>query len=308
MSCIRCVLSLVRLGVLFRMKLHFVDSGAHTWLNKMLKHGRGKMDYSQYKTKEFWEYVDSYAEFIKEHANIIDHYANVDAIRNPKMSWKIQQYLENEHGLKPIPVIHYGTHVRWISRYLDRGHKYIALGGPIRRQGHVYHHWADKACNVICGGADHLPMCKVHGFSVTTHRHICRYPWYSVDSVTWKKMAYYGQILVPSFRLGKPAFDIPNMVVFIDPNTKYIIREGKGRHFLHLPRTARQNIRRWLDSVGISWGKSGKDGSIIIPGVTNDEIVRRAATIQYYLHLVKSLPRWPWPFHAHERNSLKDLL
>lgn len=287
----------------------FMDSGAHTWLNKMLKHRRGPLDYSQYETKKFWKYIDAYANFIKANADIIAHYANVDAIRNPEKSWEIQKYLEQEHGLKPIPVVHYGTHVKWVQKYLDCGHKYIALGGPIRRQGKIYHHWADKAWNVICSTQDHLPVCKVHGFSVTTHKHICRYPWYSVDSVTWKKMAYYGQILVPQYRRGTPAFDIPNLVVFIDPQTKYTIREGgRGRHFLHLPLTAQRTIRDWLDQIGIEFGTRNKDGTIKVPGVSNDEIVRRAATILYYTHLTKSLPEWPWPFYKHERNDLRGLL
>lgn len=296
------------------MKLHFVDSGAHTWLNKMLKQGGGKMDYSQYDSKEFWEYVDAYADFIKANSKIIDHYANVDVIRDPERSWKMQRYLEDEHGLNPIPVIHYGTSRKWLRRYLSRGYKYIALGGPIRRQGRVYHTWADRIWNTICDTKDSLPMCKVHGFSVTTYRHFCRYPWYSVDSVTWKKMAYYGQILVPRFLRGSFAFNVPNMVLFIDPNTKYTERQGKeGRHYKHLSGIQQRGVQNWLEHIEVEFGKSGKDGSIIIPGVTNDEIVRRAATIKYYEHLAKSLPRWPWPFHSlkvcnHTKNSLEGLL
>lgn len=292
----------------------FLDSGAHTLLNRILKKGTGAIDYSFYRTDEFWKYVDAYAKFIKKNADCFDLYANVDSIRNPKMSWEVQQYLEKEHGLQPIPVVHYNTPIRWIDHYLQRGHKYLALGGPIKRQGKIYHYWADKAWNAICQGKDHYPLARVHGFSVTTHAHIVRYPWWSVDSVTWKKMAYYGQILVPQKRKGRFDFSIPNLVIFVDPTTSYAIQQGKKkRHFLQLPgrkipKFGQRAVREWLDFIGVPFGRSRKDGSIIECGVSNDEIVRRAATIQYYLHLCKSLPRWPWPFHKSERNDLTELL
>ena len=292
-------------------RMLFMDSGAHTLINQAVKSGKKKrhgIDYSLYETKLFWDYVDEYAEFIKKHSKIIDLYPNVDVIRNPEKSWEVQQYLEKEHGLKPIPVVHYNTAISWVEHYLERDYKFLALGGPIKRQGSIYHKWADNAWNAICSGPGYLPLVKVHGFSVTTHKHICRYPWWSVDSVTWKKMAYYGQILVPQKRGGQFDFSIPNLVIFIDPNTKYTKREGVGRHYKHLVRTSRKHVREWLDSIEVPFGKSRKDGSIIIAGVSNDEIVRRAATIKYYQHLAKSLPKWPWPFHKAQRNNLAELL
>lgn len=292
--------------------LHFVDSGAHTLINQAHKGKSGKnIDlHKLYDGKEFWKYVDAYAKFIKKNAGIIDLYPNVDVIRDPKRSWKVQRYLEEEHGLKPIPVVHYRTPLKWIAKYIERGHRYMAFGGPVKRQGHVYHHWADNAWNLMCDQPSRLPLCRVHGFSVTTFRHIIQYPWWSVDSVTWKKMAYYGQILVPQFRNEKPDFTVPNLVIFIDPNTKYSIQQGKKkRHFLQLEPQARRDIKRWLKMIDVHFGESGEDGSIIIPGVSNDEIVRRAATIKYYEWLAASRPEWPWPFpKPTKRNSLTDLL
>jgi hypothetical protein len=63
------------------------------------------MDFSIYDTDMFWQYVDEYAAFIKEYRDGIDFFANVDVIQDPKRTWKVQKYLENEHGLDPVPVV-----------------------------------------------------------------------------------------------------------------------------------------------------------------------------------------------------------
>ena len=291
-------------------KRHFLDSGAFSLFNKVLKKQdtTGRLDYSVYNKPEFWKYVDAYANFINRHKYSIDHYVNVDACRNPKLSWQIQKYLEEEHGLKPIPVVHFNTPIKWLAKYLDAGYDYIGIGGRVKRL--PYWPWADRVFNEICNQQSRLPLCKTHGFAVTTHKHVVRYPWYSVDSVTWKKMSYYGQILVPPVRGGQFCFSIPNQVVFIDPHgSKYTNRgTGRGRHFLHLSKPRQKEIRDWLDFIKVPFGKSKGDGSIIKPGVINDNAMRCAATISYFEHLQRSIPKWPWPFQVLHRPTLLEAI
>lgn len=289
-------------------KIHFVDSGAFSLFNKVLQKKRnlgGKLDYTIYHSKEFWKYVDDYAAFIKKYSPCIDGYVNVDACRNPKLSWKIQKYLENEHGLSPIPVVHFGTELKWLEKYINAGYEYIGIGGRVQRL--PYHPWADRVFNLICSTKDRLPVVKTHGFAMTSWRYIVRYPWKSVDSTTWRKMAYQGQILVPPYAKGEYRFDKANMVLFMDPTSKYTERKGKGRHYIHLDKHTKRHVRLWLKKIGVPWGKRNKIGDIVEEGVTNSERWRQAATIHYFLNLVATLPEWPWPFYFRGRPTLEEI-
>lgn len=292
-------------------KLHVVDSGAFSLFNTVLKKHKGqigsKLDYSLYKTKEFWTYCDDYAAFIKKYQNAISYYVTVDACRSPELSWKITKYLENEHGLKPIPVVHFGTPIKWITKYLEEGYDYIGVGGRIKRL--PYTPWADKVWGEICRTPGYLPKVKVHGFAITTHKLMVRYPYYTVDSVTWKKMSYYGQVLVPPKGHGEFRFDIPNLVVFIDEVSPYSKRDGsgEGKHFFNMSRPEQQAIREWLEEIDVPFGKR-KGDKIIELGVSNDHQMRVEATIKYFEALQRSMPKWPWPFRLSSRPTLMETL
>jgi hypothetical protein len=154
----------------------------------------------------------------------------------------------------------------------------------------------------ICNTPDNLPQVKVHGFSITTYDLIVRYPWWSIDSTTHRKMAYHGQILAPEVSpvTGEFCFDIPNTVLFMDPTRKYSRQKknaGKRpRHFLHLPVLARERYEEWFHEINVPLGRRNNRGRVIEIGMTNHEGPRQAATIEYFTRLVQTLPDWPWPF------------
>jgi len=287
-------------------KLIICDSGAHSFTNLLFKKSKrkgGRIDWSLYKGEDFWNYVDRYAAFIKEWGDSFDYYVSVDVIRNPKLTWKVQQYLENEHGLKPMPVVHFNTPMKWIQKYLDAGYKYIGMGGPVGKN--PYTPWADRAWNLICDTPDRLPQAKIHGFAVTTYHMISRYPWFSCDSVTWKKAAYFGQAVV--------AFSPDNLsktrMIFFDDQSPYLDRvKGKGRHFLHHTKSEQHQIRKWLDHIHIPFGSRNKKGKVIEEGITNSNLVRCAATIEYFEAVARSMPKWPWPFHRDIRPTLMEAM
>jgi hypothetical protein len=264
-----------------------------------------------YSTDDFWNYVDQYAKFILKHKDDIDYYANVDAISEaPEITYKVQRYLEKEYGLDPIPVIHRGEDLKWLHKYLDRGHKYIGIGGIAKRgftRSDSFLSWGDRVFRTICPPPDYLPIIKTHGFAVTSIPMIRRYPWYSIDSVTWKKMSYFGQILVPPVRNGEYCFTIPPLVIFMDRQSKYTHRKGSGKHFLHLGATVRGQVKTWLKIIGVPWGKR-KGNEIVKLGVTNDPGPRCAATIAYFEHLRKDMPKWPWPFLIPNRPTLMEAI
>lgn len=150
----------------------FLDSGAFSLFSQVRTSTadakRGKTDFSWYESREFAAYMDRYAAFVKENLDVLDVYATVDVIFNPELTWKAQKYLEKKHGLKPLPVVHFGSDLSWLRKYLDAGYDYIAFGGSAQNVGpELYIQWADRVFDVVCDTPDRMPRCKVHGFAVT---------------------------------------------------------------------------------------------------------------------------------------------
>lgn len=298
-------------------RLHMLDSGAFSLINqarKKRKAGQGKVDWSIYKTDEFREYMDAYAEFIKKYRTAIDYYVNIDAIGNPEITWENQMYLEKEHGLKPIPVVHQGEPIKWVEKYLEAGYDYLAIG-KIANQG-PFDEWCDRCFEVICNQENRLPLVKVHGFAITRYTWMVRWPWYSVDSTTWIKMAFNGQILMPSINAdGVFVFDKPYMRLFVDDVSPYTNRRHKAngprkrlvlgqretirRHYQSMSPLERSKVRQWLKIIGVPIGKS-RNGKVVTEGVTNNQAMREKANIHYYEHFCE-VHTWPWAWDRPER-------
>ena len=182
----------------------FLDSGAFSLFKEHSQVGRDLQGF--FKSKEFRAYAKAYATFVKENEQYIDVYANIDVIGNPELSWEILKYLENEHGLNPCPVIHYGTDLKWLDKHLEAGYDLIALGGmaiKVRGSTKQVSLWLDRVFERCCPPPSRLPSVRLHGFGVTTHSIMVRYPWWSVDSTTWCMKGAYGMIHLPKKVGGK---------------------------------------------------------------------------------------------------------
>lgn len=274
-----------------------IDSGAHSLYTReviQLKHATG---YDYYKSKEFWVYVDKYAKFIKKYKDGIDFYVTVDVIFNPKMTWKIQKYLENEHGLTPMPVVHYGTDLKWLRKYIDAGYKYIGIGGlgqEVTRQ--MYYSWADSVFNMLCDNPKRLPIIKTHAFAMTSYPLIIRWPWYSVDAATWAKTAAFGSIFIPHKRNGKFDFSEEPYTVTVscDAGTK-----SNARHYSRLTYDEKKIVNEWLEFIDMPLGKvKERKGKMVTQsyGVSSEYHARAVANIRFYERLCDWLPKWPWAF------------
>ncbi len=179
----------------------FLDSGAFSLNTKAQRwqsqHNTKRDDY--YQTPDYQDFVNAYISFVKKYKVGIDLYANMDVIGNAALTWKNQKYLER-HGLHPVPVVHFGTDpdLLWVRRYVDSGYKMIGLGAMVGRMNtSACRLWLDKCFNYICDTPTRQPRVKVHGFGITLFRVLVRYPWWSVDSTAWLKMAAYGRLFVP---------------------------------------------------------------------------------------------------------------
>lgn len=305
----------------------FLDSGAHS-LHNLYQKGGGRSKKSSerfdfYRTKDFADYMDRYADFVLTYEDMIEVYATVDVINNPELTYKAQKYLEKK-GIHPIPVLHFGTDLKWLHRYLDEGYQYIALGGlkGIGRQGFVQ--WADRIFDVLCSTPDRLPRVKVHGFAVTAIKVMLRYPWYSVDSTTWCVYARNGVVMVPRWSDADQCFVYDeNITPIVFSKDSPSINEVGGRHFDTLPGRLKERAAQYIESIGYKIGSSSfvtvledyvlqkneqwaedhawEKGQkvierIIEPGVSNNYVLRDEANIRYFLDLSKHIPAWPWPF------------
>ena len=113
-----------------------LDSGAHSLYEQVMKkrrsksHRKGIVSYDYTKTDDFKAYLDAYATYCVENQHLLEFYVNLDIIFQPKTSYRIQKYLENNYGLSPIPVFHYTTEeedFKWLKRYMDN-YEYIGIG------------------------------------------------------------------------------------------------------------------------------------------------------------------------------------
>ena len=115
-------------------KSHFLDSGAFTllshaknWVMKFIgTKSTKKTMWDFYDTEEFWNYMHEYMEFVDRHFDCIDHFANVDAIGNPEITWRNQKWFE-ANGFHPVPIFHTESNFKWFIRYIEQ-YDFIGIG------------------------------------------------------------------------------------------------------------------------------------------------------------------------------------
>lgn len=307
----------------------FVDSGAHSIYNiEVLKHGKrdgdhgrelakppvrwSQGDFSYYdltKGTPFRAYCDNYAAFMKKMAGRDILLANVDAISSPEITWKIQRFFEEEHGVQPVPIIHFGTPMKWVDRYVQARvkegsltkMKYELLGVGGLGQGvsrHEYFRWGDEFFTHICPKENsYLPLIRTHGFAMTSWELICRWPWWSVDSATWVKLSAYGWLYIPrwsdrhGWRMDRPPLMIN--LSFRSPQ-----KEIKGKHFDNCIPEVRETALRWLKYLGLEMGTVDKEGEMVVFGVSSHHRARSIANLSYLKLLEQSRPLWPHPLDS----------
>jgi hypothetical protein len=309
-----------------RINEFFLDSGAHSLYNKYVGHHgsigeeiKAHMDamtpmerfairrqmpttfkkkrttsYEFYDTQEFWDYVDTYCQFIIDYKHAIDYYATVDVLFHPKKSWRVLKYMEKEWGLNPVPVIHFNTDIRWVEKHLDAGYDYIGIGGlgqEITKQN--YFAWADPVFKMLCD-SNGMPLVKTHGFAMTAHELLVRYPWYSVDSASWAKAGAFGRLYIP--RQTKGHYNFLASPYTLNVSCESPTKHKKGRNFSTMSNEEQRVVRNWLELIDVPLGKNDREGKRVEKGVINYHGSRKIANLKFYEAMIASLPDWPWPF------------
>jgi hypothetical protein len=298
----------------------FIDSGAYTaWSQKTNIN------------------IELYAEWCRQYEmddGFSHHitFSNLDVIGDAKGTWKNQKTMENL-GVPALPVYHIGEPIEYLERYI-KFYKYFALGGlvPFSTNKAKLREFLDMAFAKYICDKDGMPKVKVHGFGMTNHEMMVRYPWYSVDSTAWLLTGVNGAILVPMMRNGKWDFLLPPLRCMISNKVK---TGGGMTHYIAMPPNIQRLVRLYLKSQGITYGRSsfhyeeapiplgdnqvwhdsrnkpqtGQEGLLetrIIDGVSNNYLRRDYINALYYRELGAALPEWPWPF-LHGRIINKSL-
>lgn len=184
--------------------------------------------------------IRSYARFIRDHLDIIEHFEDatgihllasvLDAIGSADNTWRNQTTLE-QMGITPLPCYHYGEPEEVLQYYIEK-YDYITIGGmvPITTSQLIY--WLDRIWMKYLSNTDGTAKRKVHGFGLTSVRLMHRYPWYSVDSSSWVQTAANGGIVLPGMATA----------IIVSNDSAYAKKEGQ--HFNTLTKPL-QDALRW---------------------------------------------------------------
>lgn len=199
------------------------------------------MDSGAYTAFTQGEVIDlkAYCAWLRVNAKYIDHYAVLDVITSADATWQAQRAMEKE-GLAPVPTFHYGEDPRWLSKYLDAGYQYLALGGMVPVDTKDLIPWLDDLWTHYLCNARGEPRLRVHGFGMTIVDLMCRYPWFSVDSSSEVLYAGYGMVSVlVGGKIVRP------FISTASPRSN-----DAGQHFQTFPPAAQEAIRAAITSAG----------------------------------------------------------
>jgi len=294
----------------------FLDSGAHSLYKKHTMLLGKRNDFRFYETDEFWNYVNDYAEFIKENKDRIDIYVNVDVIFNPELTWKVQRYLEDFHKLHPLPVFHSNEDIKWFKKYLDK-YDYIGVGGIGQTVGKTT--WirsvGDPVFSIVCDTPDRTPRVKLHGFAIASPELIAKYPWASVDTASWVIYGRYGGVIIPRKKNGKYDYTVPPWLIKTSWRNHHI--NIPGTHIDNVSDIQRKEFVRYFAEKGFVLGtskykkvsrdyelkeneqwidrkKKDEVEIIIEKGVCNFHEIRDDLNLYYFLDTERNIPEYPW--------------
>lgn len=203
--------------------------------------------------------VDEYGEFLLANASWIDHAVNLDVIpgswgrvpspneveQSAEVGWKNFKRLRKQ-GINTMPVFHQGERIYWLDKMLDAGCDYIGISPANDRTTDQKIEWLDEIYGYLCG-QEGYPKVKTHGFGVTALPLIYRYPWYSLDSVTWLLVGGYGGGFIPICDSeGNPDFtqaprvihfaasrpDKPPPAATLEPGGAYVTLQGATKAYV----------------------------------------------------------------------------
>lgn len=289
----------------------FCDCGAPSLYNKLSRIRKGKGttgasfaerkadDYSYTETEDYAKYRKDYIAFLHEHQDKITTYSNLDVINNPRLTFENQRILESE-GLHPIPVYHLSANdkeLKWLKKYLDQ-YEHIALGGIFPNPIPLLIPMLDRLFKDYFLDSQGFPRVKVHGFGCTAMQLMTRYPWYSVDSASARKLAMYGWLVLPKLSGNELTnVRISNRDVPLTTSREAPARAGKAQPFFDTvtlaPRFTDGYLREFMERAQMLGSE--------LETLSSDITERTAWNYMVYRYMLNKLvPKWPWNIKTRE--------
>lgn len=236
---------------------------------------------------------DEYVAFIRKFEHMIDVYVNLDTIpplhrtaatieASAAASYANLQRMK-KLGLKPLPVYHAGESWHWLQRMLDDGEEYIGLSALKGLFPGAHIRALDETFTLLTD-ADGYPKIKTHGFGITSHRLLVRYPWTTVDSTTWSMSAGYGKVQLPQWRDGTWDYYAEPMQIVVSGRVQGCGVRKLRNHLSNGP-VMRELLTRYLAEMGLT-----------ITDVRNDDAARRYEILYFYQQVEKhvKVPRFKY--------------
>lgn len=225
--------------------------------------------FSAWKKKETLS-VKKYSRFLDKHADCFDSAINLDVIpggigrglpsgseveASAAAGWKNLLRLRKD-GHNVVPVYHLGERRYWLEKMIGEGFTYIGLSPTTKRDQRSKQAFMDKMFGYLCGVRGY-PEIRVHGFAMTSLPLMFRYPWYSVDSVTWMLVPSYGAIMVPQVGAdGKYDYSqAPNIVKVSRRKRNGVTNSTWAQHIDQMGPHTKKCVLRYLESEGLELGK-----------------------------------------------------
>lgn len=188
--------------------------------------------------------IELYIEWVKQEKRHWDFYVNFDYKVHSPTIYGMQQRMEKE-GLTPTPVVHGDDGLDWMRKYIDEGHRLICIGHPIYL--HPSHkdlkYYFDKVFNLA-----EKHNVSLHGLAVTSLSLMFGFPWYSVDSASWAKVAAYGCVILPDVEKNRVS------TVHLTDRASAVTDS-----YEKMDSASKKQLRRRIEDLGFDLGALRKD-------------------------------------------------
>jgi hypothetical protein len=229
--------------------------------------------------------INKYIEFLHTNKHKLDVYCCLDVIGDAEATWKNFDIMKKA-GLDPLPVFHVGEDFKYLHKCLE--YEYFCLGGmatTILKNNRAA--FLDKCFSIICD-KEGYPKSKVHGLGMTDFELMLRYPFYSVDSTSWRIYAANGLVLIPA-RGKDDEYDykkLPHAISFCNS-----LRNRANDHFESCSKDYQEFVLKYLESKNYT----PKD-------MKEDNRARSFINVMYFMDFQDHLPEWPWKFNKSKVN------
>jgi hypothetical protein len=219
--------------------------------------------------------IDAYIAFALEHRHNFDVVINLDVIPSSKgipptskqvedsarKSWEAFLYMASK-GVPTMPVFHQGERPYWLNKMVDFGLTYIGISPANDKTPGQRKVWLDDIFGRIVD-KDGWPIIQTHGFGITSVPLLFRYPWYSVDSVSWLLFGAYGQILCPMPNRSLTGPDWTKSPLVVKVSSRGTLRgeaiSSDTKIFDQMHRRQQEWVMRWIELCGSTLAEARKD-------------------------------------------------